>query len=164
MYPVKVRFLKEREWYELEIIAKPAQLRSLNILPYTANIDCSLLKSLHYMGKFDKLASGVESFKELTNEHIKTFIESLVKHTDSEAFDPTTIESALAGLAMPTMIFDPEARITTYCANFFERLESIGCGDFPDDNPKKSVGLLCSRLQPEALKKEMRKSIDYDES
>lgn len=65
---------------------------------------------------------------------------------------------------MPTKIFDPEARIITRCANFFQRLESVGCADIPEDNPKKSVRLLCSHLQPEILKKEMRKRIYYDES
>ncbi|CAN8076723.1 unnamed protein product [Agarophyton chilense] len=163
--PVEVaRFLKERERYELEVTAKQSQVPSLEVLPYKASVDRSLLKSLHYMGKFEKLAPNAQSFKDLTDDVIKTFVESLVKRTESDAFDPTIIESALNGFSMPTKIFDPEARITTYCADFLERLEPVGCGTFPDQNPKKSVRLLCARLQPEALRKEMRKRLEYDES
>ncbi|CAN8061403.1 unnamed protein product [Agarophyton chilense] len=158
------RFLKERERYELEVTAKQSQVLSLEVLPYKASVDRSLLKSLHYMGKFEKLAPNAQSFKDLTDEVIKTFVESLVKRTESDAFDPTIIESALNGFLMPTKVFDPEARITTYCADFLERLESVGCGTVPDQNTKKSVRLLCAHLQPEALRKEMRKRLEYDES
>lgn len=63
---------------------------------------------------------------------------------------------------MPMNILDAEARITTYCANYMERMESVGYGDFIEDNPKKSVRILCSRLKPEILKKEMRSGIEYD--
>lgn len=163
--PIKVvRFLKERERYELEIAAKQAEVPTLKSLPYTASIDRTLLKSLFYMGKFDDIAPEANTAKDLTDEHIQAYVKSLVSRSDTGALDPTIIESALSGFAMPTKILDAEARITTYCADFFKRLESVGCSSFTEDNPKKSVRLLCSRLQPEVLKKEMRERLDYDES
>ncbi len=65
---------------------------------------------------------------------------------------------------MPMKIADADALITTYCADFFERLESIGCGDFREQNSKKTVRLLMSRVQPPALKNELRHRVEFDES
>lgn len=163
--PVKVaRFLRERERYEIEIEAKQMEVPTLKSLPYTASIDRTLLKSLFYMGEFDTLAPGAGTAKDLSNDHIKSYIESLVSRSDPSTIDPTIIKSALVGFSMPTKILDAKARITTYCADFFERMESVGCDGFPEANPKKTVRLLCSRLEPQALKKEMRERLDYDES
>lgn len=163
--PVLVaRFLKERERYELEILAKQDEVPTLKMLPYNASIDRTLLKSLFYMGKFDKFAADATSVTDLTDDEIKAYIEFIVARSDTAAFDPSIIESALSGFVMQTKITDADARITTYCAEFFERLESVGCGSIPEDNPKKTVRLLCSRLEPPILKKEMRKRLEYDES
>ena len=60
-------------------------------------------------------------------------------------------------------IADADARITHYRADFFERLESVGYGDFCDENPKKCMNLLIQHLSPAALNREMRKRISYDE-
>ncbi len=43
---------------------------------------------------------------------------------------------------MPMNIIDPDARVTHYCSEFFERLESIGCSDFKTANPKRRY--ICS--------------------
>ena len=163
--PVRVAsFLKERERYELEITAKQTEIPSLKTVPYTASIDRTLLKSLFYMGKFYLVAPNAASANELTDEQLKAYIESLVNRPDSASVDPAVIESALSGLTMPMKIHDADARITTYCADFFERLDSVGCSSFPEDNPKKSIRLLCAHLEPVALKKEMRKRVEFDTS
>lgn len=61
---------------------------------------------------------------------------------------------------MSMKIMDADARGTTFCADFFERLES----SFIGNNPKKVIRLLCSCLEPPILKTEMRKRLDYDEN
>lgn len=137
--PVKVaKFLKERERYEIEIRSKQSEVPSLRPLAFTASIDRTLLKSLYYMGEFDTLAPDASSAKELTDDQIKAYIESIVSRSAGVEIDPTIIKSALVGFAMPSKILDAKARITTYCADFFERLDSVGCGSFPEDNPKKA--------------------------
>lgn len=78
--------------------------------------------------------------------------------------DPVVIETALKGLCIPMQIIDADAIITTYFASFFEGLENFGCGSFPDSNPKKCVRLLGARLEPPALKLEMRRRSEYDET
>lgn len=156
--------MKEPERYEIEVEFKQTEVPSLKPLVYKASIDRTLLKSLFYIGDFDTLAPDAGSAKDLTKNHIETYIRSIVSRSDDAALDPTIIKSGLSGFAMPRNILDAKARITTYCADFFERLESVGCSSFPEDNPKKTVRLLCSRLQPEALKKEMRERLDFDES
>ena len=162
--PVKVaRFLKERERYELEISAKQAEVPSLKVLPYTASIDRSLLKNLFFMGKFDSIAADASSAKDLTDAHIEMYIKSLVSRPSNADFDPSIIEKALEGFSMPTYIANADARITHYCADFFERLESVGCGDFREENPKKAISLLLGHLQPAVLKREMRRRLSYDE-
>ena len=157
-------FLKERERYELEITAKPAEAPTMALVPYTASIDRSLLKSLFYMGKFDEIAPNAEDAGSLTSDNIKQYVDSLVKRCSSGINDPSIIEKALESFSMPTHITEADARVTLYCADFFECLESIGYGTFRDDNPKKAVSILVQRLQPAALKREMRRRISYDES
>lgn len=65
---------------------------------------------------------------------------------------------------MPTKTFKQEAWNTANCAQLFECLELVGCGNFPDDNTKKSVRLLSIRVQPDTLKREMSERIEYGES
>lgn len=163
--PVQVaRFLKERERYEIEISSKQSELPSLRELPFTASIDRSLLKSLFYMGKFDSLAPNATQVNDLTNDHIKNYIDSIVSVSDGDVIDPTIIDKALEGLTTPTDIANPEARIIHYCADFFERLEGIGHSNFRDKNPKLTVKLLLKRLSPKPLKQEMIRRVQYDDS
>ncbi len=96
------------------------------------------------MGKFDNIAGDAESVSSLTEDYIQLYVESLVKRVDKGHFDHVAIEKVLPDFSMPMKIADYDARITTYCADFFERFESIGCGDFREQNPKKTVRLLVS--------------------
>ena len=165
VYPILVaRFLKEREIYELEITAKQAEDPTMTPLPYTASIDRSLLKSLFYMGKFDDIAPNAEEASGLTSDSVKQCVDSLVKRSSSGINDPPIIEKAMESFSMPTHIAEADAGVSLYCAGFFERLASIGFSTFRDDNPKKAVIILVKRLQPAALKREMRIRISYDES
>ncbi len=61
-------------------------------------------------------------------------------------------------------IVDPDARITHYCSECFERLEGIGCGQFREDNPEKTIKLLLQRVRPHRLGTEMKKILEFDES
>ncbi len=88
------------------------------------------------MGKFDNIAQEAESVSNLTDDHVKLYVESVVKRADKGSIDNVAMEKVLADFSMPMNISDADARITTYCADFFERLESIGCGDFREQNPK----------------------------
>lgn len=161
--PVQVTiFLKERERYEREVSSKQAEVPSLKVLPYTASIDLSLLEDLFFMGKFDDIAPEVEDSKHLTDEQIKKFIVSIVSRSIDAPINPAIIKAALQGLQMPMKISDPDARITHYCSDFFERLKSVGCASFRKDNPQKTIKLLMSRLQPAALKREMQERLDFD--
>lgn len=161
--PVRVAaFLKERERYELEIEAKATELPSLKPVAWTASIDRSLLRSLIYMGDLEAFAPGV-SAKTITNEHLKSYITSLVSR-DGRDYDPAVMNSALDGLKFPSGISNASARITSYCAHFFELLESVGYDDFRDDNPKQTAHLLLQRVQPAALRSKMFQRIKYDTS
>lgn len=162
--PIKVAvFLKERERYEIEIESKKLQIPSLSALPYKASIDRTLLKNLLFMGKFDEIAKDATEASQLSDDEIKTYIESLVSGATSRDVHPSVIEKALQSWQMPTAIGNAEARITHFCADLFERLEAIGCGSFRETNPKKTVSLMINRIQPHKLKREMRKRISYDE-
>ena len=135
--PVQVaKFLMERERYELEILFNQADFPTLKALPHTASIDRTLLKSLFFMGEFGNIAKGVESASSLNDEHIKAYVQSPVNRTD-KTVDHVAIEKVLADVTMPVEIADADARITTYCADFFERLKSIDCGDSREQNLKK---------------------------
>ena len=41
--------------------------------------------------------------------------------------------------------------------------QGVGCGSFAEENPKNSKLVLCARLDPLILKKELRKRPHYDE-
>lgn len=161
--PVRVAlFLKERERYELEVQAKSVEIPSLKPVALTASIDRSLLRSLIYMGELEGVAPGV-SAKTVTDEQLSDYILSLVRRSDGE-YDPTVLGNALEGLRFPVDICDARARITSYCAIFFERLEGVGYDDFREDNPKQTINLLLQKVQPAALKQKMFLKLKYDRS
>lgn len=158
------RFLKERKRYGIESIAKQAEAPSLRTLLSSASIDRTLLKSVIYIRKFDKIAREAASAKTPNDEHIKTYVKSLVLRSDLAVVDPSIIKSPLSDFSMSTRILDAEERITTYCTDYFKRLESVGCRSTIESSPKGPVRLLCSRVHLKALKREMRKRLDYDAS
>lgn len=71
--------------------------------------------------KFASIAPDVNSPKDLTDEHVETFVKSLVTRSDEGSYDYVAIESALKGFAMSIDIIDADARITHYVSDFFER-------------------------------------------
>ena len=60
-------------------------------------------------------------------------------------------------------IADPQARMMEFINDFFERLESIGYGDFKFKNPENTVKLLQSNLHPPNLKTAMNQHFEYQE-
>lgn len=72
--------------------------------------------------------------------------------------------TALSGFVLPTKVFGFEAGISMFCADFLERLKSVARSPLVQGNPKMSFCFLCSRLQPEILKDDLRKRLKYDES
>lgn len=96
--------------------------------PYTASIHRSLLKHHVFMGNFDDIDSEgtVES---LTSEQIKGYLLVFIRNEDTW-HDRAQIREAMEGLTFPTEFTDPASRITTYCADKFERLDAIDYGSF----------------------------------
>jgi len=135
-------------------------LRSLE----PVNVSRFLLKSAFFFGKFQTIAADVTEVSNLTSEHIESFVKSLVARTSATRTDYSVIEKVLVGFSMPMKIVDADVRIMHYFSDFFERLESVGYGSFRTENPEQTVKLLISRLQPAALKHEMRKQIQFDKT
>ncbi len=69
--------------------------------------------SLFFMGKFDNIAEETESVSNLTDDHIKLYVESLVKRTLKGSVAHVAIENVLADFPMPIKIADADARLTT---------------------------------------------------
>ena len=79
------------------------------------------------MGKFDIYAHDAFDVIEQINKNIKEYILSFVSGNANVEANPAYIEKALEGLTMPMHNVGADARVTHYCADFFERLESISC-------------------------------------
>lgn len=154
------KFFKERERYELEVECKQAEIPSLQETPYTASIDRSLLKHLVFMGSFDDVDPNI-TYETVTSENIKDYLKNLVKNTD-KLYDPTRLRDAMAGLKFPGSIRDPAARIITYCADVFERLDAVGYGEFKTENPKHTIKILLERVRPPALKNAMHERLKVE--
>lgn len=90
---------------------------------------------------------------------LKNYIDSIISSLKSGIVDPTDIEKALAGFSMPNDISDPDAQITHYCADFFERLESVGHGDFKEKIPKLIVKILMKKPSPKEVNQGMVKRV-----
>lgn len=159
--PVLVaKFLREHERYEIEVESKKAEIPSLTVTPYRASIDRALLNHLVFMGEFETIAPNTEA-KQLTDEHVEKFIRGL-ETTDESEVDPAGLKEALVGLIFPTKISDPSARIITYCADVFERLEAVGYREFKTLNPKHTIRILLDNVRPVALKTAMEQSVKVE--
>lgn len=124
------QFLKKGEIPELEIGSKQAAIPSLQPLSYFTGMNCSLLKNLYCMGKFDDLAPNASTVEDLFEEVIENFIDAIVQWKDSDAIDRAAIEKVFIGFEMPMSILDPDARNKTPFSDVFERAESFGAGCF----------------------------------
>ena len=159
--PVKISiFLKERERYELEIAEKQIELPTLTAAPFTACIDRTLLRNMHFLGRFDDIAPNV-AVSGLTSDHVKRFIFGLVKKPTS-GYDPRAIDNALRGLTMPSHIADAESRVLHFANSFFERFDGIGYGSFRDTNKEKTVQLMCEYVTPARLRDVMQRKLEFD--
>lgn len=112
------------------------------------------------MGNFDDVGPDV-NFENLTSENIEQYLRSLVlnKH---QIYDPTGLREAMAGLKFLIRIHDPPARITTYCADIFERLDAVVYGEFKTENPKRTIKLLIERIIPPAMNSAMQERVKVE--
>lgn len=97
----------------------------------------------------------------ITDKQREAYIDSLLSKP-ALLPDPCVINKALASLEMPMYISDPDARVTQVCADFFERMESIGFGDYRIDNPESTMDLMMQKLIPKILQQAMKRCISYD--
>lgn len=133
--PVKVaKFLKYREWYELQIALKAHQVPSLNTAPKKASIDSALLKNLVWMRKIEAVALG-DTVESLLSDQVKKYTRTLVYV--SHRTDAETVKRALIGLQWPLKIDAADDRFTKCCSLFLELLENIGCLSLVDENTKQ---------------------------
>lgn len=116
------------------------------------------------MKKFNKTALKAGFIYALSDKYIRIYVSSLLSRSYSAVFHLSIVESALSSFSGRTKFLDAEARITSSCAEFFERLKSIGYRSLVKADPKNPVRLLCLQFHLETLEREMRKRLDYDAS
>lgn len=133
------KFLKEWERYVREVHSKQAEVPALKSVPYTASIKVTLLKSLFFIVKCDEISRNMKYYTQLKEEHIETFIKSLINCSCQTTYNPAVIDAFLSGRQMDMKITDPDARGTLHCSTFFKRnVESVGYGSFPKLIRKKN--------------------------
>ena len=109
--PQKVaKFLKERQSYEDEVKEKQKKVPSMTVASYKVSIDCILLKSMHFVGKFDEIAPS-KGDNDLTSEDIEKFIRQIFATRTGVQVNPTVIQEALRSVRVPMSITEPEARM-----------------------------------------------------
>lgn len=111
------------------------------------------------MGKYDDISEEYSTVSNFTDSDVQSYVNSMVNGSTIGVIDHFEVEKVLADFLMPMKIADEDAQITTYCDNFFERLEIIGCGNFREQNSKKTMRLLLSRLKTPTLKTELRQHV-----
>lgn len=154
-------FLQETEHYELKVKEKRLKLPMLRVTPYKSSIDDGLLRSTLMFGILDRFATEVLDVSELTDEQICSYIDSLVTIETDAQDNSRENEKAHDDCRIKFLINDHAARVLTYCADLIDCLTSIGYGYFIYTNTKRLVKVLRSKLEPPALKREVRKNIEY---
>jgi len=82
--PQKVsKFLKERERYELQVLARRAEQPTLKVETLLASTDRTMLGNLITLGELDEI-SPKKTLKTLTEEELEEYIQSLVQHPKRE--------------------------------------------------------------------------------
>lgn len=148
--PIDVaKFLKEQGRYEVEVLAKQAEVPTLSMVPYSASIDRTLLRHLVFIVAFDDTAPDT-TVESLADENVEVYERGPVP-TSQDEVDPAHILEALKSVKFPVKIRDSSALITTYCADEFKRLDAIGYGEFERQNPKHTIKLLLEGFCPQAL-------------
>lgn len=73
--------------------------------------------------------------------------------------DRLQLKEAMKGLKLPTHIVDAPARITTFCFDFFDRLDSAVPGEFKLDNPGQTIRMVVERIRPLVLNTAMEERL-----
>lgn len=105
------------------------EMLSMTVASFKVCIERSRLENMHFLGKFEDIAPET-NVGNLTSDHIEKFTRSIVSHENDTSVDPTVIEEALKGIKVPMSNLDPQARMMEFVNDFFERLGSVGYGDF----------------------------------
>ena len=92
------------------------------------------------MAELDSIAPKA-TIETLRDDLLEKYILSLVEQPTG-TYDPETIKRDLVGFKMPMHIASPRAPVVHFMSDFYERLNAIGCSQFPEDNPKKTISLL----------------------
>lgn len=87
----------------------------------------------------------------LMDQYINPYLLRLV-HQRNQSHDPVLLREAMNQLEFPSYTTYPNARITTYCAEIFERLDAIGYGEFKTKNPKHTIKLIIEMIRTQALR------------
>lgn len=132
------------------MLSKKAELPSLQVTPYSTSIDQSLLKKLIFMRASEDMKSDA-TLETVMDEDIENLIRSFTSN-ESDEVDPALLREAMRGCKFPVQIIGSSTRITTYCADVFNRLEAAGFGDFKSDNPRFTVKMMIENISPPALK------------
>lgn len=78
--------------------------------------------------------------------------------------DPRVVGTAVSTLRVDTTVQHPEGRYTQFCSDFQEKLQAVGYAGFVSTNLTRTVCLLCGKIEPESLRREMRQRAEDDES
>lgn len=108
-------------------------------------VERTLLKNLIFMAKLEKVAPET-TFAKVTDDEVEENIKSLVVQP-VDGYEPDIIERALGGLKMSADIHGPDAHVTTFCSEFFERMDGIGSSEFRADNPKQMIAPMLSKVE-----------------
>lgn len=96
-----------------------------------------------------------------TSEKVKEYLLWLIRK-DNQPHNPARFRESIDWLRFLTIISDPDAQITTYCAEAFEQLESIGCLDFKTEHPNYTFELLIEPINLPAFKNGMEDEVKID--
>lgn len=155
-------FLKERQRYEEEVAARQVELPSLSAVPWKASIDRTLLHNM-ILGDLEEVSPDVDAVDKVTDDQLEKYIRPIVG-VPSAGYDPDIIKRAISGFKITMDVQDTNARVKHFISDCFERLESVGCGNFRVDNAKRTVASFLSKVEPYALRKSVKERIPYESS
>ena len=115
---------------------------------------------MYAIGCFDPIAPDT-SVNNLSEAHIKTFIESIAKSAAKEEPNGAMLESALKSLGTKMSIRNPRARIYQLALEIDTRMADNGYESFREKTRKKAIELLVGSLHPAALKEQIKRELEY---
>lgn len=155
-----VKFVRAREIYETEIAERERDGTPIQSASYRVSVDSTLLRSVYAVGYFDEIAPD-GYVDELTDDEIRTLIETLSKSVEEDEPNSSTIEEALKSLRTKMTIVNPDARIFQLALNVDMLMADVGFGKFRENNQKKAIELLTDHIHPPALKQQIKADLEF---